>query len=167
MKAPCPPSPRHAGIPYRRGYLLHGPPGTGKTSLVAALAGALQLPIYVASLGSGRLSDDSFAEALAGAAKRCVLLLEDVDAAFGAARDAQHGGGLTFSGVLNALDGVAAQEGRLLFLTTGSGTVEIFRGALRGLHRTRCESEPTGESAYAAFSSARELGIARKRKRLR
>jgi hypothetical protein len=39
--------------------------------------------------------------------------------------------------------------------------VEIFRGALRGLQSTRCESEPTGDSAYAAFSSARELGIAR------
>ena len=47
------------------------------------------------------------------------------------------------------------------------GTVEILRGALRGLQRTRCESEPTGESAYAAFSSARELGGARYRKRLR
>ena len=29
------------GIPYRRGYLLHGPPGGGKTSFITALAGEL------------------------------------------------------------------------------------------------------------------------------
>lgn len=27
------------GIPYRRGYLLHGPPGCGKSSFITALAG--------------------------------------------------------------------------------------------------------------------------------
>ncbi|CAZ80202.1 unnamed protein product [Tuber melanosporum] len=34
------------GIPYRRGYLLHGPPGTGKSSLSFAAAGLLGLKIY-------------------------------------------------------------------------------------------------------------------------
>ncbi|KAL1511793.1 hypothetical protein AB1Y20_005079 [Prymnesium parvum] len=105
------------GIPYRRGYLLHGPPGTGKTSLVGALAGELQLPIYSLSLASGRLTDDTLAEALAAAAPRCLLLLEDVDAAFGG-REGAGGARLTFSGLLNAIDGVAAQEGRLLFMST-------------------------------------------------
>lgn len=27
------------GIPYRRGYLLYGPPGSGKTSAIMAIAG--------------------------------------------------------------------------------------------------------------------------------
>jgi chaperone BCS1 len=115
------------GIPYRRGYLLHGPPGTGKTSMVAAIASELRLPIYVTSLTSTRLTDDTFAEALASAAPRCILLLEDVDAAFGrrdlsavgwasegvGGRLGQAGGGgskgVTLSGLLNAIDGVAAQ----------------------------------------------------------
>lgn len=33
------------GIPYRRGYLLYGPPGSGKSSLIAALAGELSLSV--------------------------------------------------------------------------------------------------------------------------
>ncbi len=55
-------------------------------------------------------------------ATRALLLLEDVDAAFTESRTAADGaaapGRLTFSGLLNALDGVAAQEGRLVFMTT-------------------------------------------------
>lgn len=40
------------GIPYRRGYLFHGTPGSGKTSLVHVLASELDLPIYSLSLSS-------------------------------------------------------------------------------------------------------------------
>jgi chaperone BCS1 len=40
------------GIPYRRGYLLHGVPGSGKSSLIHALAGELGLDIYVVSLST-------------------------------------------------------------------------------------------------------------------
>ena len=33
------------GIPYRRGYLFHGTPGSGKSSLITGLASELQYAI--------------------------------------------------------------------------------------------------------------------------
>ena len=73
------------GIPYRRGYLLHGPPGSGKTSLVCAVAGELRLPIYQLRLSGAGLDDEAFQRLLAATSRRAVVLLEDVDAARGAA----------------------------------------------------------------------------------
>lgn len=46
------------GIPYRRGYLLHGPPGCGKSSFVASLAGELGYDICVLNLSDAGLTDD-------------------------------------------------------------------------------------------------------------
>jgi len=104
------------GIPYRRGYLLHGPPGTGKSSFISALAGELGLNICVLNLNSKGISNDSLNYLLNTAPQRSIILLEDIDAAL----DEKGPSILTFSGLLNALDGVAATEGggRILFMTT-------------------------------------------------
>ena len=51
------------------------------------------------------------------APKNAILVFEDVDAAFNG-REAEGADGVSFSGLLNAIDGVAAQEGRALFMTT-------------------------------------------------
>ena len=69
------------GIPYRRGYLLYGPPGTGKTSLCFAAAGLLRLRIYVVSLNSRALSEEGLAGLFKALPWRCIVLLEDIDAA--------------------------------------------------------------------------------------
>ncbi|KAJ3573153.1 hypothetical protein NP233_g2617 [Leucocoprinus birnbaumii] len=143
------------GIPFRRGYLLHGVPGSGKSSLIHALAGALQLDIYVVSLSASWISDSTLTTLMGRVPARCVVLLEDLDAAFtrstsrdgsnmdsdkdkekkdGENGDKSNNSGpsssrrrrdqlsdvntLSLSGLLNALDGVAAAEGRLLFATT-------------------------------------------------
>ncbi|KAI3651136.1 hypothetical protein MP228_004617 [Amoeboaphelidium protococcarum] len=106
------------GIPYRRGYLLHGPAGSGKTSFIYALASHLEFNIATLNLAEKWMSDDRLAMLFASVPARTIVLLEDIDSAF-LNRDSQAGNNLTFSGLLNALDGVSSsEEGRLIFMTT-------------------------------------------------
>jgi chaperone BCS1 len=65
------------GIPYHRGYLLYGPPGTGQTSLVSALAAHFGLSIY--SLNLGDFNDRSLLNAVNQVPANSVLLFEDID----------------------------------------------------------------------------------------
>ena len=102
---------RSRGVPYRRGYLLHGPPGGGKTSFILALAGHLGLDVCLLALSDEGLSDDRLALALSAVPPNCVVLLEDIDAAFVSRDDVAAGRkqgtashSLTLSGLLNALD---------------------------------------------------------------
>ena len=113
------------GVPYRRGYLLHGPPGCGKTSYIMALAGKLEYDICQMNLSNSALSDERLGYLLNVAPRKSIVLLEDIDAAFLSREDidlnksAYQGlGRVTLSGILNVLDGVASSEERILFMTT-------------------------------------------------
>lgn len=117
------------GIPYRRGYLFSGLPGTGKSSTAIAVAGHLNRPVFVLGLSSVR-DDAALFNAFAGVPARGIILIEDVDATGVTAihsrgddvpdkkEDDDGPMGITLSGLLNVIDGVVAKEGRILIMTT-------------------------------------------------
>ncbi|GKZ59928.1 hypothetical protein AnigIFM49718_006252 [Aspergillus niger] len=132
------------GIPYRRGYLLHGPPGTGKSSLCHALASLAGLDIYTVSLNSWTITGDALYRLFSSLPSQCIVLFEDVDQTGIENRrgtkiclDSEAAGddnedkypdlpkrtenalsGITLSEFLNVIDGVPAREGRILIMTT-------------------------------------------------
>jgi mitochondrial chaperone BCS1 len=121
---------RHRGIPYRRGYLFTGKPGTGKTSVVFAIAGYFKRPIYVINLGSVA-DDNALFEAITDAPTDAIILLEDVDCARASQTredvkskkddeddDKEPGSKVTKAGLLNALDGITTPDGRIFVMTT-------------------------------------------------
>ncbi|KAG2225611.1 hypothetical protein INT45_013722 [Circinella minor] len=114
------------GIPYRHAVILHGPPGTGKTSFIKGLAEKLKLNIAYISLVAS-LDDDGFLSMLTRVPANSVIVMEDFDRSH-ITKDAQEserngGSGLsgipriTEAGLLNALDGINTPEGSLIFLT--------------------------------------------------
>lgn len=101
--------------------MLYGEPGTGKTSFTQAIAGALKLHICYLNLSGDNLDDDGLNRALNDAPSHSIILLEDIDGIFAGRESVQSeksGRRVSFSGLLNALDGVRSQEGRVLFMTT-------------------------------------------------
>lgn|SRR5574340_3671 len=109
---------QNLGIPYRRGYLLHGSPGNGKSSLVTAIASELHLDVCVLNLANRAMSDSKLAEAMGNVPDGAIILIEDIDCVFQERKKVDEQENVSFSGLLNTIDGVMAGEGRLLFLTT-------------------------------------------------
>ena len=109
------------GIPYKRSYLLHGSPGAGKTSIIQALAGRFKRNVcYFSSLSHPEMTDDGLKSAVQRVPAKSILVFEDIDAVFTGGRGKKDGdkSAVTFSGLLNALDGVGGSSGQLFVLTT-------------------------------------------------
>jgi hypothetical protein len=102
-----------------RVYMLHGIPGSGKSTLLHCVASEMKMGTATMTFSPGT-TDADLRAALSTLPPQCMLVVEDVDGLFSAGERGMALGGVTFAGLLAALDGCSTQDGAGLgvFLTT-------------------------------------------------
>lgn len=138
------------GRAWKRGYLLYGPPGSGKSSLIAAMANFLCYDVY--DLELSKVSDNSELRALLiQTTNRSIIVIEDIDCSINLTGDrmakrrnnqltmhkknrhvmmsdnAEDNGRVTLSGLLNFTDGLwscCGEEKVIVFTTNHKDNVD-------------------------------------------
>jgi len=108
------------GIPYHRGYLFHGEPGTGKTSFASAIASELNWSIYYICLDSFQ-TNSNMISAFLEIKKKSIIIIEDIDTSKLAKNREDNNitdSKLSLSTFLNLIDGILASENRIIIFTT-------------------------------------------------
>ena len=117
-------------LPFRRGYLLHGPPGNGKTTAIRAMMCSRGLSAFTIRLFDPQTSDadldELFEEALTE--RPSIIVLEDLDRAFPRTGDSRSQ--VSLQSLLNCLDGVASGEG-IVVVATANGPAALDPAILR------------------------------------
>lgn len=98
------------GISYKRSYLLEGPPGTGKSSIIYAIASHYDLNVGIFKMSTER---STLEEAYKSLPANTILLIEDIEHCLNDERRK-----FSINDLLNVLDGVMSKQKLLTFITT-------------------------------------------------
>jgi predicted AAA+ superfamily ATPase len=116
------------GLPYQKGILLHGPPGTGKSSCIKALALEFNLPIFTINLNI--IENDAELDNLTNRmlniteGTKYIVAFEDVDrtnfAKSNHNRNTKESSVVSIGAIINFMDGVIEANGRIIILTANN-----------------------------------------------
>ncbi len=106
-------------LPFRRGYLLHGAPGNGKTSAICAMLSRPGVSGHTLNLSLEHVDDDALSVVFDNAAEFApsIVVFEDLDRFFNHAHKEKQQTKISLQHLLNCLDGAATREGIIVVAT--------------------------------------------------
>lgn len=127
-------------IQWKRGVLLHGLPGTGKTSFISALGEYFNIPVFIFDLSTFTNEDLHERWQILKSYTPCFVVFEDFDSVFDGrtnvyTQNAMANKPISFDCVLNVLDGAVKFDGIVTFITTNN--IDKIDPALGGGGNTR------------------------------
>lgn len=110
------------GITHKRTYLFEGIPGAGKSSFIMALASHFGYNIAIINF-TPKMTDNDLIRMLRSLEEKeeskVFIIFEDMDCIFKERKsNDEHRNMVTFSGILNALDGITTRDNMICFITT-------------------------------------------------
>ena len=106
------------GRVHKRVYLFEGLPGSGKTSFISAIASQIGYDIAIISF-TEKVTDGKLIRLMKNLPEKTILVMEDIDVLFQERKkNDEHKNLVTFSGILNNLDGITTRDGFICFITT-------------------------------------------------
>lgn len=143
-------------LPWNRGVLLEGPPGTGKSTLPVVCGRKIGIPVTFLSIADA--DNNSFRACWKNStiAKPCIIVLEEFDTIFKGRTPVKESCKLSFDTVLSTISGSQDSEGVILFITTNNA--EDIDPAL-GKLVTFGEEQETISSRPGRIDTILHLGI--------
>lgn len=116
-------------VHYKKVILLHGVPGSGKTSTIKAIASHFDCDIFIIPV-SKELTDYGLIEAVSNIYfdedendRKKIIIMEDIDCIFTDRKRGDDDNHISLQALLNCFDGLTSSQGTVLFITANNTTV--------------------------------------------
>lgn len=108
------------GIPFRRGYLLEGKPGVGKTLIVEIIAMKHSMPIYIVNMNSKNMTDEVLVNLVSNVPPRSLIVFEELEKQLSTLKQNRNNM-ISYGGILSAIDGPQRlSHGSIVVMTVNS-----------------------------------------------